>query len=68
MPDQQSQVRRLFTANVKRREERIDLALGALLIAKEEYDDLVIEDYIERLDLIAGRLAVEVDLEAKGEA
>jgi len=56
--------RRLFAANVRRREDRIDLSLAALLIAKEEYPRLVIEDYLERLDLLAADLAVEVDLEA----
>ena len=68
MFNQEVTLRRLFAANIRRREERIDLALAALLIAKEEYSRLVIEDYIERLDLIAGRLAVEIDLEAKAES
>jgi regulator of sirC expression with transglutaminase-like and TPR domain len=55
--------RRLFTSLMKRRGDRIDLALAALLIATEEYPRLAIEDYMERLDQLAGRLAVEVDLE-----
>ena len=59
--------RRLFAANMKRREERIDLGLAALLIAKEEYPRLVLEDYLERLDILASGLAVELDLEAPGE-
>ena len=56
--------RRLFAANVKRREDRIDLGLGALLIAREEYPRLVVDDYLERLDQLAAGLAVEIDLDA----
>jgi regulator of sirC expression with transglutaminase-like and TPR domain len=64
-PDSQvSAARRLFAANVKRREDRIDLGLAALLIAKEEYPRIVLEDYLERLDILAAGLAVEIDLEA----
>jgi len=59
--------RRLFTANVRRREDRIDLGLAALLIAKEEYPRMVIEDYLERLDILATGLAVEIDLEGAPE-
>jgi regulator of sirC expression with transglutaminase-like and TPR domain len=62
-----SPVRRLFTANARRREDRIDLGLAALLIAKEEYPRMVIEDYLERLDILATGLAVEIDLEAGSE-
>jgi regulator of sirC expression with transglutaminase-like and TPR domain len=54
----------MFAAIVKRREERIDLGLAALLVAAEEYPNLVIEDYIERLDQLAAGLAVEIDLES----
>jgi regulator of sirC expression with transglutaminase-like and TPR domain len=61
---QLSPTRRLFAGNVRRREDRIDLGLAALLIAKEEYPRLVIEDYLERLDQLALGLAVEIDLEA----
>jgi regulator of sirC expression with transglutaminase-like and TPR domain len=63
-PESQSAARRLFAANIRRREERIDLALAALLIAQEQYPRLVIEDYLERLDALAAGLAVEIDLEA----
>ena len=59
-----SPTRRLFAANVKRREDRIDLGLAALLIAREEYPRLVLEDYLECLDQLGAGLAVEVDLEA----
>jgi regulator of sirC expression with transglutaminase-like and TPR domain len=56
--------RRFFASLIKRREERIDLALAVLLIAKEEYPKLAIEDYVERLDQLAGELRIEVDLDA----
>ncbi len=55
--------RRLFAANIKRREDRIDLGLGALLIAREEYPRLDIDDYFQRLEQVAAGLAVEIDLE-----
>jgi regulator of sirC expression with transglutaminase-like and TPR domain len=57
--------RRFFASLIKRREERIDLALAVLLIAKEEYPKLAIEDYIERLDQLAGELRIEIDLDAE---
>jgi regulator of sirC expression with transglutaminase-like and TPR domain len=63
-----SPTRRLFAANVRRREERIDLGLAALLVAKEEYPRLLIEDYRELLDQMAAGLAVEIDLESGPEA
>ncbi len=63
-----SGTRRLFAANVRRSEERIDLGLAGLLIASEEYPSLVIEDYLERLDQLAAGLAVEVDLESGAQA
>src|SRR5581483_3426547 len=59
-----SPIRRLFAANARRREDRIDLGLASLLIACEEYPRLVIDDYLERLDQMAAALAVEIDLEA----
>jgi regulator of sirC expression with transglutaminase-like and TPR domain len=57
--------RRFFASLIKRREERIDLALAVLLIAKEEYPKLAIEDYVERLDQLAGELRIETDLDAE---
>jgi regulator of sirC expression with transglutaminase-like and TPR domain len=60
--------RRLFAANIRRREDRVDLGLAALLICAEEYPKLVVEDYIERLDQLAAGLAIEIDLEAGPEA
>lgn len=58
--------RRLFAANVhvRRKEERIDLALAALLIAREEYPKLVIEDYLERLDQLAIDYLISLDIDA----
>ena len=60
--------RRFFASLIKRREERIDLSLATLLIAKEEYPKLSIEDYVERLDQLAADLRIEVDLEAEPRA
>ena len=57
------QIRRLFAGNIKRREERIDLALACLLIAKAEYPRISIEEYLMRLDQLAFDLQVEVDRE-----
>jgi regulator of sirC expression with transglutaminase-like and TPR domain len=61
-------IRRMFTALMKRKEDRIDLGLAALLIAKEEYPRLAIEDYVERLDQLAAEFQVEVDVDADGHA
>jgi regulator of sirC expression with transglutaminase-like and TPR domain len=56
--------RRLFAANIRRPEERVDLGLAALLVCAEEYPRLIIEDYVDRLDQLAAGLAVEIDLES----
>src|SRR3972149_2719261 len=58
-----TQHRQLFAEMVRRREDELDLAAAALLIAREEYPDLRVEDYIDRLDFQAGELARRVDLE-----
>ena len=52
--------RRLFAQLVSRPDEEIDLAGAALLIAREEYPDLQIERYVERLDALAGELGRRV--------
>lgn len=57
--------RRYFASLIKRKEDRIDLALAVLLIAKEEYPRLSIEDYIERLDQLAADLRIEIDTDAE---
>jgi regulator of sirC expression with transglutaminase-like and TPR domain len=56
----------MFAAMMKRKEERIDLGLAALLIAKEEYPRLAIEDYVERLDQLAAEFQVELEVDADG--
>jgi regulator of sirC expression with transglutaminase-like and TPR domain len=68
VPTDLSPLSRLFAASVRRREDRIDLGLTALLIAKLEYPRLVIEDYRDLLDQMAAGLAVEIDLEAGPES
>jgi regulator of sirC expression with transglutaminase-like and TPR domain len=45
-----------FAAMVGQPEQTIDLASAALLIAAEEYPQLVIEPYLRRLDLLAERV------------
>src|SRR3990172_6601372 len=55
--------RQLFAETVRRRDDELDLGAAALLIAREEYPDLRVEDYIDRLDLLAAELVQRVDLE-----
>jgi regulator of sirC expression with transglutaminase-like and TPR domain len=45
-----------FAAMVARPEPELDLASAALLIAAEEYPQLVLEPYLRRLDLLAERV------------
>jgi regulator of sirC expression with transglutaminase-like and TPR domain len=45
-----------FAAMVEQPEQAIDLASAALLIAAEEYPQLVLEPYLRRLDLLAERV------------
>jgi regulator of sirC expression with transglutaminase-like and TPR domain len=45
-----------FAAMVELPDQAIDLASAALLIAAEEYPQLVIESYLRRLDLLAERV------------
>lgn len=52
--------RALFAQLVSRPDEEIDLAAAALLIAREEYPELEIERYVERLDALAGTLGRRV--------
>jgi regulator of sirC expression with transglutaminase-like and TPR domain len=55
--------RQLFAEEVRRPDPAIDLARAALLIAKEEYPQISIEQYVARLDQLAeevtGRLGEE---------
>lgn len=48
-------IRQEFILSVNCDDDRIDLGRTALLIAKEEYPDLVIGAYLRRLDELAGR-------------
>src|SRR6266700_6990093 len=49
----QQSVRKAFEALIAGEDAAIDLALAALLIAKEEYPDLDIAYYMEKLDYLA---------------
>lgn len=53
MSPPQSTLRRRFAAEVKRPDGEINLALAALLIAKEEYPQLFEQTYLARLDQLA---------------
>jgi len=44
-----------LTRLTQRRDEEIDLARAALLLARREYPNLAVEPYVERLDGIASR-------------
>jgi regulator of sirC expression with transglutaminase-like and TPR domain len=46
-------VRQLFADEVKRPDPEIDLARAALLVAKEEYPQISVEQYLGRLDQLA---------------
>src|SRR5262245_13209691 len=46
-------VRQLFADEVRRADPEIDLARAALLIAKEEYPQISVEQYLGRLDQLA---------------
>ncbi len=52
-----------FAAVVAQQEEEIDLALAALLVAAEEYPQLLPEPYLRRLDLLAERVRDRLDEE-----
>ncbi len=43
----------LFTQMMSRKEEDIELARAAILLAKEEYPDLDIDEYMRRIELMA---------------
>jgi regulator of sirC expression with transglutaminase-like and TPR domain len=50
-----------FTAVVAQPEQDVELALAALLIAAEEYPQLLPEPYLRRLDLLAERVRDRLD-------
>ena len=51
-----SETRERFARLAAEEDDRIDLLEGALLIAKEEYPDLVLHDEIARVDAVARRI------------
>jgi len=51
---------RVFAETVCRCEEEIDLARASLLIAQGEYPQLVIEDYLDRLDQMAAEVNIRI--------
>ena len=53
----------MFASLVRRKEERLDLAMAALLIAREEYPRLSIEDYMERLDYLGAEYAIDLPVD-----
>ncbi len=53
----------MFASLVRRKEERLDLAMAALLIAREEYPSLSIEDYMERLDYLGAEYAIDLPVD-----
>src|SRR5579883_2497687 len=53
----QKRARRAFEALISGEDAAIDLAMGALLIAAEEYPDLNIAHYLTQLDLLAQKVA-----------
>ncbi len=52
-----------FAAVVAQQEDEIDLGLAALLVAAEEYPQLLPEPYLRRLDLLAERVRDRLDEE-----
>lgn len=52
-----------FSAMVARPEEEVDLAEAALLIAAEEYPQLPVEPYLQRLDVLAERVRDRLGVE-----
>lgn len=54
------QLGREFEELLARPDASIDLAAGALLIAKEQYPDLVLETYLKQLDDLGAKLADEL--------
>jgi regulator of sirC expression with transglutaminase-like and TPR domain len=55
-----TRTRQTFSRLVQGPEGALDLAVGALLIAKEEYPDLDVSRYLARLDAMAGEVAARL--------
>ena len=56
-------VRQLFAQEVGRPDAEIDLARTALLVAKEQYPQIVVEQYLSRLDTLAEEVKDRLDQE-----
>jgi len=56
--------RDLFREMVSRPPEQIDLAAAALLIALDEYPELNVSEYLERIDLLAERTSAQLHSDA----
>ena len=56
--------RDLFREMVSRPPEQMDLAAAALLIALDEYPELNVSDYLERIDLLAERTSAQLHSDA----
>ena len=56
--------RQLFADEVRRPEPEIDLARCALLVAKEQYPQLAVEQYLSRLDGLAEEVKDRLDQES----
>ena len=56
--------RDLFREMVSRPPEQMDLAAAALLIALDEYPELNVSDYLERIDLLAERTSAQLRSDA----
>ena len=56
--------RDLFREMVSRPPEQMDLAAAALLIALDEYPELNVSDYLERIDLLAKRTSAQLRSDA----
>jgi regulator of sirC expression with transglutaminase-like and TPR domain len=52
-----------FAGVVAQQDEDVDLALAALLVAAEEYPQLLPEPYLRRLDILAERVRDRLDIE-----
>ena len=61
MPAPTASPRRAFAAEISRPEPEINLARAALLVAKEEYPQLSVEQYLARLDQLAEEVRDRLD-------
>lgn len=59
--------RERFSTSVRRPDDRIDLAECSLLVAAEEYPELDVDRYLERLDALASAVATRIGAAASEE-